>query len=181
MAHKPRGKTNKGATYHVASDVNRKAFELEPDDDKELLLKVIDEAKTKKKYKFEMHNFCIMDNHIHFLITPELGQSLSMIMKWIKQVFAIRWNLKHGKTGHFWGDRFFSREIVDDEDFLKIYDYIDQNPVKAGIVNHPEDWKWGGLYHHQAGVTMIVNPATEKVLERFPWHKLGTDPNRYLQ
>jgi putative transposase len=177
MARPERGDTSKGKTYHVASEINRKAFDLQADEDKEMFLTVIEEAKTKKNYKFELHNFCIMDNHFHFLITPELGQSLSVLMKWIKMVIAIRWNHKYGETGHLWGDRFFSREIIDDEDFITVYNYIDQNPVKAGIVEHPEDWSWGGLHHHRAGITRIVNAAPEWVLERLPWHRLlGTDP-----
>ncbi|GHU30480.1 hypothetical protein FACS1894172_03840 [Spirochaetia bacterium] len=177
MARPERGDTSKGKTYHVASEINRKDFDLQDDEDKKMFLAVIDEAKTKKSYKFEMHNFCIMDNHFHFLITPELGQSLSVIMKWIKMVVAIRWNRNHGKTGHLWGDRFFSREIIDDEDFITVYNYIDQNPVKASAVEKPEDWLWGGLHHHQAGITRIVKPAPEWVLERLPRHRgLGTDP-----
>ncbi|MDR2150267.1 MAG: transposase, partial [Spirochaetaceae bacterium] len=96
-------------TYHVTSKVNRDAFEVEPDEMKKLFLTVIAEAKTKKGFKFKLWNFCIMGNHFHFLITPEKGQSLSNLLKWIKMVYAIRWNKKHHKTGHFWGDRFFSR------------------------------------------------------------------------
>ncbi|GHU26856.1 hypothetical protein FACS1894164_18470 [Spirochaetia bacterium] len=45
------------------------------------------------------------------------------------------------------------------------------------MVERPEDWAWGGLHHHQAGITRIVNAAPEWVLERLPWHRLlGTDP-----
>ncbi|GHU23702.1 transposase [Spirochaetia bacterium] len=177
MSRPERGDTSKGKTYHVASEINRKTFDLQDDEDKEMFLAVIDEAKVKKNYKFELHNFCIMDNHFHFLITPELGQSLSVIMKWIKMVVAIRWNRNHEKTGHLWGDRFFSREIVDDEDFITVYNYIDQNPVKAGIVENPEDWPWGGLHHHRIGDTRIVKAAPEWILERLPIHRpLGTDP-----
>jgi REP element-mobilizing transposase RayT len=104
---------------------------------KELFLTVIGEAKTSKGFKFKLWNFCIMDNHFHFLITPEKGQSLSDILKWIKMVFAIRWNKKHNKTGHFWGDRFYSREIKDEKDFWTVYNYIDQNPVAAGLMQKP--------------------------------------------
>ncbi|MDR2150054.1 MAG: transposase [Spirochaetaceae bacterium] len=48
---------------------------------KSLFLDVIEEAKTIKDFKFKLWNFCIMDNHCHFLPTPEKGQSLSMILK----------------------------------------------------------------------------------------------------
>ncbi|MDR2150861.1 MAG: transposase [Spirochaetaceae bacterium] len=77
----PRGLTDQGLTYHVTSEVNRHAFELEPVEMKELFLTVIAESKTKKGFKFKLWNFCIMGNHFHFLITPEKGQSLSEILK----------------------------------------------------------------------------------------------------
>ncbi|MDR2150159.1 MAG: transposase [Spirochaetaceae bacterium] len=79
----PRGCTEQGLSYHVSSEVNRKAFELEPDDKKKLFLIVIEEA-VKKGFKFKLWNFYIMGNHFHFLITPEKRQSLSEILKWIK-------------------------------------------------------------------------------------------------
>ncbi|GHU26192.1 hypothetical protein FACS1894164_16970 [Spirochaetia bacterium] len=163
MSHIPRGPTNFGWTYHVTSEVNRRAFELAPDEDKELFLAVIAEA--KEKYTFELWNFCIMANHFHFLITPHEGQSLSDIMKWIKFVFAIRWNKAHNKTGHFWGDRFYSRVISSKRDFRNVYNYIDRNPVAEGLVETPEEWKYGGAYHLAHGITGIITPVNEQILE----------------
>lgn len=160
----PRGRTDQGKTYHVASEVNRHAFELEPDEMKELFLNIVDEAKTKKGFKFKLWNFSIMGNHFHFLITPEKGESLSELLKWIKMVFAIRWNKKHNKTGHFWGDRFFSREIKNDKDFWNVYEYIDQNPVAAGLVEKPEEWKYSGAYHRKHGILIFVSQITDTTL-----------------
>ncbi|MDR2149793.1 MAG: transposase [Spirochaetaceae bacterium] len=157
----PRGLTDQGLTYHVLSAVNRFAFELQPDEMKKLFLTVIEEAKTSKGFKFKLWNFCIMDNHFHFLITPEKGQSLSEILKWIKMVFAIRWNKKHNKTGHFWGDRFYSSEIKDEKDFWTVYNYIDQNPVAAELVQKPEDWQYSGAYHREHSIVSIVSLVTD--------------------
>ncbi|MDR2150712.1 MAG: transposase [Spirochaetaceae bacterium] len=100
-------------------------------------------------------------NRSHFLITPEKGESLSSIMKWIKMVYAIRWNKRHNKTGHFWGDRFFSREIKDERDFWTVFEYIDQNPVAAGLVQKPEDWQYSGAYHREHGIVSIVSLVTD--------------------
>jgi putative transposase len=158
----PRGRTDQGLTYHVTSKVNRDAFELQPDEMKKLFLRITQEAKTSKGFKFKLWNFSIMDNHFHFLITPEKGQSLSEILKWIKMVFAIRWNKKHNKTGHFWGDRFYSREIKDQEDFWTVYNYIDQNPVAAELVKKPEDWQYSGAYHREHGIVNIVSLITDE-------------------
>jgi putative transposase len=76
---------------------------------KELFRVVLLEA--KKKFRFHLHNFCILGNHFHLIIQPQARANLSAIMQWIMSVFAQRWNRHHGLRGHVWGERFFSRII----------------------------------------------------------------------
>ncbi|MDR0784301.1 MAG: transposase [Treponema sp.] len=73
-----------------------------------------------------------MGNHIHFLIKPGKDANLSEIMQWIKCNFAKAWNKAHGRKGHVWGERFYSRIIGGIDDFLRTREYITENPVKAG-------------------------------------------------
>jgi putative transposase len=99
-----------------------------------------------------------MDNHIHLLIKPERGQSLSKIMQWLKGNFARYWNKVHNKQrGHLWGERFFSKIIDDARQFFQVFDYIDNNPKQAGKVERAEDWEFGGLYHHLQGRVDVVD------------------------
>jgi hypothetical protein len=56
-----------------------------------------------------------------------------------------------------WGDRFFSRIIVDEADFAKTSEYIDNNPVKANLVKEARDWKFGGLFHKIRGIIGLVD------------------------
>ncbi|MDR2419402.1 MAG: transposase [Treponema sp.] len=67
--------------------------------------------KAKEKYPFQLLNFCIMDNHIHLLIKPAPGQSLSKIMQWIKGNFAKYWNKVHNKQGDISGESSFSQRL----------------------------------------------------------------------
>ncbi|MHB9296667.1 hypothetical protein PilKf_02442 [Pillotina sp. SPG140] len=159
MARKIRGNTYLGYTYHVTFEINRWLMELKNPVIKALLIKIIAEA--HRKYGFKLWNFCIMDNHVHFLITPDKDVSLSVIMKWIKMVFAIRWNKMHGVTGHVWGDRFHARVIESSEDFLRVFRYINQNPVKAGLVRQAKEWIFGGLYHYLHNITHIVTTFSD--------------------
>ena len=112
-----------------------------------------------------------MGNHIHLLIKPGPGASLSKIMQWILGVFAQLWNKKHGLFGHLWGDRFFSRIILGILDFLKVFLYIDNNPVIAGLAKHPDQWEYGGLWHYKKGITDIIGLVDPVVLEYFPEHR----------
>ncbi|MHB9295417.1 transposase [Pillotina sp. SPG140] len=163
MARKIRRDTY--GTHHVTSEVNRRLMELRCSRMKRLLIQVIAEA--HQKYDFKLWNFCIMDNHIHFLITPGKDVSLSVIMKWIKMVFAIRWNKLHGVTGHLWGDRFHARMIENREDFLRVFRYINQNPVKAGLVEQAKEWIFGGLYHYLHNIRHIVTTFSDLLAKVF--------------
>jgi hypothetical protein len=80
-------------------------------------------------------------------------------------VFAIRWNKLNHKTGHFWGDRFYSRVITDEQDFWNVYNYIDQNPVKAGLVKEPCEWKYSGAYHREHRITRIISFVDDTILK----------------
>jgi REP element-mobilizing transposase RayT len=167
MRHNRQLKDN--AEYHVTARANRGEMIFELEQDKQLFLQIIQRA--KKKYQFQIKNFCIMENHIHFLIKPGTDESLSRIMQWILGVFAQTWNKLHGFTGHLWGDRFFSRIAEDVQDFLRIFSYIDDNPVKAHLVSRCWEWKYGGLFHHRLGIETIVERAETFILEVFPEHR----------
>jgi putative transposase len=134
-----------GATYHVTSRTNDKIRVFECNLGRKIMLMVLADAKAK--FGFRLANFCIMPTHIHLLIIPTGGTNLSRIMQWIKTHSAKRWNQIHGSTDHLWGDRFFARIINEPRDYVKVMDYINQNPVKAALVEKPEDWKASGAYY----------------------------------
>jgi putative transposase len=143
-----------GAEYHVTARINRGEMIFLNRDDRELFIGLLKRA--KRKYKFVLKNFCIMGNHVHFLIKPGPGVSLSKIMQWLLGVFAQLWNKGHGLSGHLWGDRFFSRIIAGILDFLRVFSYIDQNPVAAGLSEHPEKWEHGGAWHRKNRISDII-------------------------
>jgi putative transposase len=112
---------------------------------KVLFLATINRA--KKKFRFQVHNFCIMGNHVHLIIRPDRGESLSRIMQWMLSVFAMAWNRKHHTNGHVWGERFFSKIINKPEEYLKTFMYVTENPASAQIVGRIDKWEFGGLWH----------------------------------
>jgi len=152
---KPRQLQN-GAHYHVSARANRQEMILRQDSCKELFLDVV--RRAKKKFPFRIENFCVMENHFHFIIQPQRSVSLSAVMQWIMSVFAMAWNRKHGLTGHVWGQRFFSRVIQSMRDFLQVLEYIDRNPVLGGLVATPVDWPYGGCLHRSQSNWDILDP-----------------------
>jgi len=134
-----------GAIYHVSSKVNREEHIFKQDEFKDLFLKII--KKAKKKYKFSIYNFVVMDNHYHLIIKPLKNENLSRIMQWILSVFSIYYNKINKLKGHTWIGRFFSKIINGFKQFLDTFKYISNNPVKANLVQYAKDYKYSGLYH----------------------------------
>jgi hypothetical protein len=69
---------------------------------------------TAARFDFEIRGLCLKDAWLVFYIKPANGFQLPRIMQWLKQTFAVRYNLLNGWTGHIWGDRYQSR-IMEDE------------------------------------------------------------------
>ena len=160
-----------GVTYHVTSRTNNKHRVFSRHLGKRIMLLVLQNA--KEKYHFKLHNFCIMPTHIHLLITPADGTNLSRIMQWIKTQSAKYWNHIHGSTDHLWGSRFFARPTKDLWDYFGIHNYIDQNPVKAGLAATPPDWKASGAYHITRNISGLVDYTP---MDRLTYIKLLPPP-----
>jgi putative transposase len=149
-----------GAFYHVTSRTNDKKRVFENNLGRKIMLITLQEA--KEKFNFRLTNFCIMPTHLHLLIKPEANANLSVIMKWIKEISAKRWNFIHGATGHLWGDRYYARAIKHNEEYGAITEYIDQNPVTAGLTTSPEEWKASGAYYKKNGLSLVDFSLYEK-------------------
>jgi hypothetical protein len=74
--------------------------------------------------------------------------SLSEFVREIKVGFARYYNRKHNRRGYLWGDRFKSVIVDKGETLINCLAYIDLNPLRAGIVSRPEDYRWNSLGHH---------------------------------
>ena len=142
-----------GAFYHVTSRTNDKKKAFENNLGRKIMLITLQEA--KEKFNFRLTNFCIMPTHLHLLIKPEANANLSVIMKWIKVISAKRWNFIHGAADHLWGARYYARAIKHNEEYDAVMEYIDQNPVTAGLVTSPEEWKASGAYYKKNELSLV--------------------------
>jgi len=99
-----------------------------------------------------------MSNHIHLLIEPAPGTSLSKLMQWILSVFAIHFNKMFGLIGHVWYDRFKSKIIRSFQQLINTLQYISDNPVKAGICKESRNYAYSGLYEFKRKRYRLLNP-----------------------
>ena len=86
---------------------------------------------------------------------PSLRAKLSSLSEFVREIkvgFARYYNKRHSRRGYFWGDRFKSVIVDKGETLINCLAYIDLNPLRAGLVKRPEDYRWNSLgYHVQTG------------------------------
>ena len=96
--------------------------------------------------------YVVMSNHVHILIDPLVP--LCRITNGIKGVSAQEANAILKRTGqHFWQDESFDHWIRDDVQSERARNYIERNPVKAGLVATPEEWRWSSAYKRAEAVS----------------------------
>ncbi len=98
---------------------------------------------------YQLHAWVIMPNHVHMLIEPAAGKSLSEILQGIKSVSAHNGNKLLGREGEFWQKESYDHLIRDDADFARCVEYIEQNPVKAGLAKAAEEFRFSSKHQNQ--------------------------------
>ena len=103
------------------------------------------------KELFQLHAYCLLGNHYHLLLETPVGR-LSCGMHRLNGRYAQRFNWRHDRSGHLFEGRFQAILVERELHLLELHRYIVLNPVRAGIVNRPEDWKWSS-YRATSGLT----------------------------
>lgn len=98
--------------------------------------------KYKQRYRSKFYGYCLMKNHAHLLVEPLNSKNLAKLMQGINQSYSIYFNSRYRKNGHLWQGRYKSMVINKDRYLLTCLNYIELNPVRAGIVEKAEDYKW---------------------------------------
>lgn len=90
--------------------------------------------------RYRLLAWCVMPNHVHILIEPLPGYSLAKIMHGCKHNTASRINRLLGRTGPFWLEDYFDRAMRDESHLRRTIEYIERNPVAAGLCQNQADW-----------------------------------------
>ena len=106
--------------------------------------------------KYKLAGWVIMPNHLHLLFKPLNETSLTNIMHSFKSFTSQKANQLLNRKGKFWQEDYFNRFIRNYEHFEKTLNYIELNPVKAGLCEKAADWKYSSAYR-SAGI-----PAREE-------------------
>jgi putative transposase len=124
-------------TYFVTTQTWMRRSLFQVDELAKLFVRTIYEYRVQQHYL--MHEFVLMRNHAHLIITPT-GITLERAMQLIKGGFSHRVGKTGRATTEVWQRGFTDHRIRDDEDFLRHREYIHLNPVRAGMCSHPQEY-----------------------------------------
>lgn len=96
----------------------------------------------KHEHKFLFYHYCLMPNHVHFIIETTPQTNLAKFMKQVNLAYLYHYKKRYGYYGHLWQGRYKSLLISKDEYLITCGRYIELNPVKAKIVKDPKEYQW---------------------------------------
>ena len=156
MPRKPRFFLPDVPIHAIARGHNKNAI-FKSDADKATYLEMAKEAAAF--LQVSVHAYVLMDNHVHWLISSADPQNLSKFMQSLGRKYVPYFNHKYGKTGTLWQGRFKASLVNTDVYLLRCYQYIELNPVRAGMVSSPQDYTWSSYRANAlAEANAVVSP-----------------------
>lgn len=109
-----------------------------------------------------LHAYCLMTNHVHLLLTPEREDSCSRLFRRLGLLYTQYFNRRYRRTGSVWEGRFRSSLVQTEGYLLACYRYIELNPVRAGMVVEPSQYRWSS-FAANAGIAQdpCITPHAE--------------------
>ena len=157
MAAPRRGNTGYGC-YFITASTFQKHHILRSDRMAGLFVDVLLHYREQDKYL--LHEFVVMPDHFHLLITP--SESLERAMQLIKGGFSFRANKELGFIHEIWQPSYYDRRVRDAEEYFAFREYIRQNPVRRGLVVNVEDYRFNSAW---PGVQLDKAPQRLKPID----------------
>ena len=137
--------TYPSAFYHVTSRGNERKAVFKSIRDREKFLEYLESA--TQRYDARIHTYCMMDTHYHLLLETPTG-NLSQIMRHINGAYTTYFNVKRDRSGHLFQGRYKAILVDIDEYAKELSRYIHLNPVRAKIVEAPEEYDWSSYKYY---------------------------------
>ncbi len=142
-----------GYVYHVLNRTNGRLRLFKKDADFAAFEQV--PAEAHERVPLRILSYVALGNHWHFVVWPRRGQQaqVSEFFRWLTVTHSQRWHAQHGTAGmgHVYQGRFKSFPVAADEHLLRVLRYVERNPLRAGLVERAEDWRFGSLWRRMRG------------------------------
>jgi REP element-mobilizing transposase RayT len=138
-----------GHVWHITHRCHKKEFLLKFEKDKRRWINWLFEA--KKRFGLCILDYTVTSNHIHLLVYDRKDDVIPKSIQLIAGRTGREYNIRKNRKGAFWEDRYHATAVKTDDHLIQCLAYIDLNMVRAGVVQHPSEWQFGGY-------TEIQNP-----------------------
>lgn len=152
-----------GAFYHVYNRGNDRHPVFRDDEDRMKYIWYL--TRYAREMSVMLKTYCLLTNHFHLFIQTLLA-NLPRFMHRLHSAYAMWYNKKRGRTGHLYTSRYQASLVQEGNYALELSRYIHLNPVKANLVNLPEEWAWSG-YGHYSGMKQIPFLDSTMILDQF--------------
>ncbi len=152
-----------GLPHHVTQRGNRREAIFFEDGDHEVYLDLL--AEQTSKAEVAVWAYCLMPNHVHLILKPARAGDLGRAVGEAHRRYTNFINARGRWTGHLFQSRFAS-VVLDDTHLIRAVRYVGLNPVRAGLVSRPEDWKWSSVRAHLSGqndALVTVRPVLDRI------------------
>jgi len=138
-----------GQPQHVIQRGNNRDVIFVADEDYLFYLEKLEAACDR--FECELHAYVLMTNHVHLLMTPSTTQGIAKVMQSLGRYYVQYFNYQYKRTGTLWEGRYKSTLLDSEMYLLTCYRYIEMNPVRAGMVDHPSDYPWSSYACNAVG------------------------------
>ncbi|MDD4941002.1 MAG: transposase [Candidatus Omnitrophota bacterium] len=146
------------AALHVVCRGNNKQRVFNSDSDKLKYYALLRDLKAENR--IDIYHYSLMDNHVHAVVFPNQGNTLSRFMKQLNLSYALYYKKQYSYCGHLWQDRFKSCIVENDSYLLQCGKYIELNPVRAHMVKNPGDYRFSSYAYYAYGkADSLVTPS----------------------
>ena len=121
-----------------------------------------------EKHDCDLHAYVLMTNHVHLLITPHSETALAKVMQMLGRYYVQYFNYTYDRSGTLWEGRYKATLLDSEQYLLSCMRYIELNPIRADMVEHPRDYPWSS-YHRNA-----LGEENELLTPHGLYHKLGS-------
>jgi len=140
-----------GIPAHVVQRGNNRSVCFFSDDDYLFYLELLRQG--LKRFGVQLHAYVLMTNHVHLLMTPAKEDSISRLMQHVGRNYVLYINKSYRRSGTLWEGRPKASLVDADNYLLSSYRYIEMNPVAAGMVATPDEYRWSSYGWHAWGKT----------------------------
>jgi len=152
-----------GIPWHIIQRGNNRSACFYADEDYQLYLFHLKEL--AEKFGCVVHAYVLMTNHVHLLLTPEKENSAALLMKNLGQRYVQTINRTYRRSGTLWEGRFRSCLTQTEDYVLACYRYIELNPVRANMVNHPREYPWSSYRCNAEGKASDLIVAHDQYMQ----------------